>query len=299
VGDRIALVYSDKAGPQVGVRVRWIDEEGRIAGASLQVGGVRPGIYWPVLQRAPDGLFAAWGDERKQDGADLYLRHLGRELDPVGPEIRATDYRGRPGRKPVVREPSVALANSALYIVYEVEREGAAHSIERMRVPLDAPLLATGLDYGTAIPAPADRVLGDVQVVSDVGVPASAPGVACGTEGCFVVWNGERGGAFVALIDPVHGRVMWRKKFAEKGAAPALGVSEAGVVVVVFYEVGAVRLAMLSREGVSAPSTFARVSGEAPHPSVAAGRAKGEWVVAWQDNEGAHTEAYVARVVCQ
>lgn len=298
VGDRMALVYSDKSGPEVGVRVRWIDEDGRIAGASMQVGGVRPGAYSPALQRAPDGLFAAWDDERKRDGADLFLRHLGQELSPIGPEIRATDYSGRPGHRPAIRAPNVALANGALYLVYKVEREGKPDSIERMRIPLDAPSLATGLDFSAGAAIRTDRALGDVQVVSEDRSPSDSPGIGCGTEGCFVVWHGEKGGAFAALIDPIQGRVVWRKRFAEKGSAPALGVSESGAVAVAYYEAGAVRLALMAREGVSAPSTFAKVSGEAPQPSVAPGRAKGEWLVAWQDNEGAHTEAYVARVVC-
>jgi serine/threonine-protein kinase len=300
VGDRIALVYADKAGPEVGVRVRWIDEEARIAGASMQVGGVRPGAYVPDLARAPDGFFATWEDERKQDGADLYLRHLGRELEAIGPEVRATDYRGRPGHRPAIRAPSVAVANNALYLVYKVEREGKPHTIERMRIPLDAPQLGTGLDFGAtaATAAKTDRALGDVQVVSEDKVPSDSPDIACGTEGCFVAWHGEKGGAFAALIDPVQGRVVWRKKFAERGANPTLGVSDDGTVAVSFYEAGAVRIAQLAREGVSAASTFGRVSGEAPRPSLAPGRAKGEWFVAWQDNEGTRTEAYAARILC-
>ena len=300
VGDRMALIYADKAGPEVGVRVRWIDEEGRIAGASMQVGGVRPGSFTPRLQRAPDGFFATWEDERKQDGADLYLRHLGRELEPLGPEIRASDFVGRPNHRPFVRQPSVAVANNALYIVYKIEREGRAHSIDRMRVPLDAPLLASGLDVGptSGAPSKSDRTLGDVQRVSEDRAPSDSPDIACGTEGCFVTWHGEKGGAFAALIDPVQGRVIWRKRFAEHGTAPSLGVSEEGAVSVAFYDGSAVRIALLARDGVSAPSTFARVSGDAPRPSVAGGRTKGEWVVAWQESEGAHTEAYVARVVC-
>jgi serine/threonine-protein kinase len=303
VGDRMALVYADKTGPEVGVRVRWIDEEARIAGASLQVGGVRPGAYFPDLATAPDGFFATWEDERKQDGADLYLRHLGHELEPIGPEIRATDYRGRPGHRPAIRAPSVAVANSALYLVYKVEREGRPHAIERMRVPLDSPLLGTGLDLGAnANPNPAaknDRSLGDVVVVSEDRSPSDSPDIACGTEGCFVTWHGEKGGAFAALIDPVQGKVVWRKKFAERGAAPSLGVSDDGTVAVAYFEAGTVRIARLAREGVSATSSFARVSGEVPRPSVAPGHVKGEWFVAWQDNEGGHSEAYAARVLCR
>jgi serine/threonine-protein kinase len=296
VGDRMALLYSDKMGAEVGVRVRWVDEDGRIAGASMQVGGVRPGAYSPDIERAPDGFFATWEDDRKQDGTDLYLRHLGRELEPVGPEVRATDYRGPRGRRPSIRTPSVAVANNALYLVYKVERDGKPHAIERMRIPLDAKELGTGLDFGAT--AKTDRALGDVQTVSDDKVASDTPDIACGTEGCFVAWHGEKGGAYAGLMDPVRGRVMWRKKFSEKGAAPALAASEDGTVAVAFYEAGALRFARLAREGVGTPSGFAKVTGDAPRPYIAPGRSKGEWFVAWQDNEGTHTEAYVARIVC-
>jgi hypothetical protein len=296
VGDRMALVYSDKAGPELGVRVRWIDEEGRIAGASLQVGGVRGGLYAPHLSRTPDGFFIAWEDERKQDGTDLYLRHLGRELDPAGPELRVTDYRGRPGHRPHIRAPSVAVANNALYLVYQVEREGKIHSVERMRISLDAKELVAGLDFGAN--AKTDRALGDVQVVSEPQIPSDAPDIACGTEGCFVTWHSERGGSYAALIDPVQGRVMWRKRFTERGTAPSLAASDDGTVAVAYYEAGTVRVARLAREGVSPSSSVARVSGDAPRPSLAPGRAKGEWFAAWQESEGAHTEAYAARIIC-
>jgi serine/threonine protein kinase len=301
VGDRMALLYADKAGSQVGVRVRWIDEEGRIGGATLLVGGVRAAPYWPAFGKAPDGFFVAWEDDRDKDGAQLYLRHLGRELEPISPEIRATDYFGPTGHRPFAKTPTVAVANSALYVAFKLERDPSHHAIERMRVPLDAPLLATGLDdKPTKGNAPkAERVLGDVQLVSEDKAPSDGPDIACGSEGCFVVWHGEKGGAFASLIDPVQGKVVWKKKFSEHGGTPTLGVSEDGPVSVAFYDTGTVRIAQLTRDGVGPQSTFAKVSPDAPRPSLAPGRTKGEWFVAWQDNEGAHTEAYVARITCR
>jgi len=301
VGDRMALLYADKAGSEMGVRVRWIDEEGRIGGATMLVGGVRAAPYWPAFQKAPDGFFVAWEDDRDKDGAQLYVRHLGRELEPVSPEIRATDYLGPPGHRPLARTPSVAVANNALYVAFKLERDPAHHMVERMRVPLDAPLLATGLDDKPtrAGASKADRVVGDVQLLSDDKVPSDGPEIACGSEGCFVVWHGEKGGAFASLIDPVQGRVVWRKKFSERGGTPTVAVSDEGAVSVAFYDSGTVRIALLTRDGVGPQSTFARVSPDSPRPSLSSGRTKGEWFVAWQDSEGARTEAYVARLACR
>jgi eukaryotic-like serine/threonine-protein kinase len=302
VGDRIALLYWDKSGREAGVRVRWIDEDGRIAGDSVLVGGARPGMYWPSIDKSPDGFFVAWEDDRNtKDGSDLYLRRLDRNLEPVGGELRATDYVGVPGRQPGVHAPAVAVASNALYVGFKLERDPKTHLvdlIERMRLPLDASELRTGLDELKKTAVRKDRELGEVVVVNEDKVPADAPAIACGSEGCFLTWNGEQGGASAALIDAVQGKVMWRKKLVEKGGHPTLAASPDGEVGVAYFEKGAVRVAILTRDGVGAPSTVAKVSGDQPRPTLAAGHSKGEWFVAWQDAEGTHSEVYVARVAC-
>jgi serine/threonine-protein kinase len=298
VGDRVVLLYWDKSGREAGVRVRWIDEDGRIAGASVLVGAARPGNYWPAIERAPDGFFVAWEDDRDREGSDLFLRRLSRELEPLGAELRATEYAGLPGRAPAVRVPSVAVGNNALYVAYKLERDPKTHLIERMRLPLDSPQLANGLDETKHPPVRKDRELGEVQLVNEDKTLADAPAVACGTEGCFVTWHDEQGGAFAALIDPVQGKVMWRKKFADKGGHPGLGVSADGGVDVAYFEKGLVRIAALTRDGVGTPSTIAKVWGEQPKPALAPGQSKGEWFIAWQDTEATHSEIYVARVAC-
>jgi hypothetical protein len=91
---------------------------------------------------------------------------------------------------------------------------------------------------------------------------------------------------------------MWRKKFAEKGGHPGLGVSADGGVDVAYFEKGLVRLAALTRDGVGTPSTIAKVWGDPPKPALAPGQSKGEWFIAWQDTEATHSEVYVARVAC-
>jgi serine/threonine-protein kinase len=298
VGDRVVLLYWDKSGREAGVRVRWIDEDGRIAGASVLVGAARPGNYWPAIERAPDGFFVAWEDDREREGSELFLRRLSRELEPLGAELRATDYIGVPGRVPAVHLPSVAVGNNALYVAYKLERDAKTHLIDRMRLPLNSPQLANGLEETKRGLVRKDRELGEVQLVNEDKTLADAPAVACGTEGCFVTWHDEQGGAFAALIDPVLGKVMWRKKFADKGGHPGLGVSADGGVDVAYFEKGLVKIATLTRDGVGTPSTIAKVWGEQPKPALAPGQSKGEWFVAWQDTEGTHSEIYVARVAC-
>ena len=45
--------------------------DGRIAGASVLVGAGKPGDYWPSIDRAPDGYYVAWADDRDRDGKTI------------------------------------------------------------------------------------------------------------------------------------------------------------------------------------------------------------------------------------
>jgi serine/threonine-protein kinase len=302
-GDRTLLYYWDKSGREAGIRARWLDGDGRIAGASVLVAAGKPGNFWPTLDRAPDGFYVSWVDDRQRDGVyDLWLRHLNSDLQPMAPEIRATDYWGgpKPRSQPQVRTPDVAIASNAIYVTYKLER-GPLDSIMLMRIPLTLSSLETGLGEKPGLSADggrSDRELGDTEVVNEDKANADAPAIACGTEGCFLAWHGESGGAYAALIEPVLGRVLWRKKFAPLGGHPSLATNSSGQVEVAYYEKGFVRIAQLTRDGVGSPSTLSRISNEQPRPWIASGEAKGEWLVAWQDFESGRTEAFASRVVC-
>ena len=210
-GGRVVLLYNDKSGHDAGVRVRWIDGDGRIAGASSLIGAGRAGTFWPSIGKAPDGFFVAWQDDRDKEGDDIFLRKLATSLDPVGTEIRASDYASVGGHAVNARVPDVAIAADALLITYKLERE-TSHTIVRMRIPLSAPELGKGLDERGAHAAPApvhgkgvvspDRELGEVALVNDDKTSADAPSIGCGSEGCFVAWASDHGGANAALLDP-------------------------------------------------------------------------------------------------
>jgi hypothetical protein len=292
--------------------VRWLDAEGQIASPMIGVSPPKPGDSWPTIDRAPDGFWVAWQDDRDKDGSNLFLRHLDTELHPTGNEIRATDYVApEKGKAPQVRVPSVAVGGNTLFVAYSLDRD-KAHLIERMRLPLTMPeLRAVGLEDKppqTQLPGgghdkPKDRELGDVALVNDDRVDGDLPAMACGQAGCFVVWQGfgrADTGAQAALIDPAKGILIWRKKFAPKGSHPSLAVSQDGQQVSVsYYEGGKVRIAALSRDGVGTTTTFGKVGGDPPRPWIAGGKMRGEWYVAWQDVEAGHNEAYVARLLCR
>jgi serine/threonine-protein kinase len=78
-----------------------------------------------------------------------------------------------------------------------------------------------------------------------------------------------------------------------------VGVASGGQAQLVWYEGGRVLTASVSKDGMGTPSRVARISGEQPTPSIAAGQKPGEWYVAWLDYETGHLEPYAARVLCR
>ncbi len=304
--ERVAMLYYDTAGREAGVRARWLAADGRIAGASTAVGASRAGHFWPAFERSPEGFVVVWQDDRDHEGNDLFFRQLNRELEPKGPEIRLTDYTApMPAHYPHVRVPSVAVASNAIFVAYKLERD-AAHLIERMRVPLDSIDLSKGLEEAPPVPGriKKDKEVGDVKLINEDRLPGDAPIVACGTEGCFIAWHGEQGGAHVALVEPAQGKVIWRdnwrdnKNALKNGGHPTLGVGPDGQVMLGWFEKGSVRIAQVTRDGVGKESVFAKVSGEPPRPWIAPGKNKNEWLIAWQDFDGSRAEVEAGKVVC-
>jgi serine/threonine-protein kinase len=295
-GDRVVLLFWDKSGRDPGVKVRWLDADGRIGGMSVGVGAPKPGLYWPALERAPDGnsFWVAWQASPAKDGDDVFLRRLDADLVPQGPEARATDYAPDKGKSAQVSAPSVAVSNTNLFVAYTLERD-KQHSIERMRVPLSMPELQTG-----GLPDKTGKSeLSDTIAVNEDKVGGEYPSMACTKDACFLVWHEVDKGAEAALIDPQRGTMLWRKRFAPRGGHPAVTFTADGTAEVAFYEAGRVRVAAISRDGVGTTSTFAKVTGDEPRPWIAPGRTRGEWLVAWLDVEAGHTEAFVARLQCR
>ncbi len=295
--DRVVLLFWDKSGREPGVKVRWLDADGRIGGMSAGVGAPKAGLYWPAIERSPDnsGFWVAWQASPAKDGGDdVFLRRLDAELVPQGPEARATDYAPEKGKSAQVNAPVLAVSSTNLFVAYSLERD-KQHSIERMRVPLSMPELQTG-----GLPDKTGKAeLSDTVAVNEDKVGGEYPSMACTKDACFLVWHEVDKGAEAALIDPQRGTVLWRKRFAPRGGHPAVAFTADGPAEVAFYEAGRVRVAAISRDGVGTTSTFAKVTGDEPRPWIAPGRARGEWFVSWLDVEAAHTEAFVARLQCR
>ncbi|MBX3219472.1 MAG: protein kinase [Labilithrix sp.] len=304
--DRLVLLYWDEKGKEAGVRARLLDGEGRIdqyKGQVVRVGGTKPGQFWPAIDKGPEGFWVVWQDDRDKDNEhDLFVRHLSNDLDTLSAETRLTDYVSPPKSKwgaQRVKYPSVAVAANTLIVAYKLENDRErSRTITRMRVPLAE--AEKGLEEIKS--AREDRVLGDVSMVSEEKVPADAPAIACGNDGCFVVWHVEAGGASIAKIDPIANKVLWRKKLSDKGGRPALGVNN-GQVSVAWYEKPYIKFSVINDGGpVLPPSSVFRMHEVAnPRPSIAAGATKNEWYMTWQDSDMAKgpAEVFAARLTCR
>jgi serine/threonine-protein kinase len=303
--DRLVLLYWDEKGKEAGVRGRLLDGEGRIdqyKGQVVRIGGTKPGQFWPSIDRGPEGFWVAWQDDRDRDNEhDLFVRHLSNDLDTLTPETRLTDYvpKGKVAALRV-RYPSVAVAANTILVAYKLENDrDKSRSIIRMRVPLAA--AEKGLDESKN-PAREDRLAGDVSMISEDKVPADAPAIACGNDGCFVVWHVEAGGASIAKIDPIANKVLWRKKLTDKGGRPALGVND-GQVAVAWYERPFIRFSVVNDSGplLPASSAFRILDTSNPRPFISGGGVKGEWYVTWQDSDvpKGPSEIYAGRLVCR
>jgi eukaryotic-like serine/threonine-protein kinase len=290
--DRVALFYWDKSG----VYARLLDAEGHIdqhVGDSVLIAGGKA-AGWPSYLDTPTGFSVVWEDKR--DGNDdLFFRRLKKDLTADGVEVRLTDYAPGKSHTASVNVPAMAMAANSMLIAYRLDRD-KSQAIYRMRLSLAAPELAKGLDEKTEA-GRSDRELGETKVLHDTR--GDAPSLACGTQGCFIAWNEEPKGAWIAMVDPTQGKpYVWKKHFAPNGSRPALAVGPKGDVVIAYYEAGKVKIAPVSRDGVGTSSIFAKLAGDPPRPFIAPGKEVGDWYIGWLDVEATRTEVYIARLTC-
>jgi serine/threonine-protein kinase len=296
-GDKLVLVYTDGHGSEPGVHVRWLDADGHIAGPAAPVSSPKA-MAGATIAPAPDGFYVGWTEEVDADSEDLFFRHLGPALEPLGDASRATDFVPTGPTKARARWPSIAVSSGALLATFKLERD-PNRLIEHLRVPL--------ADVGKSLgplkknERKADRNIGEMALVNVDKAKADGPVLKCGGAVCFLVWHGESGGgAWAAFIDSSSAQPLLHRHFAKQGQHPGVAVAPSGQALVAWYESGKILVAPITKDGgVGTPSKIARISGEQPMPSIAPGPKPGEWYLAWLDYETGHLETYAARVLCR
>jgi serine/threonine-protein kinase len=298
-GDKLVLVYGDGHGTNVGVHARMLDAQGRFGGPLIQLGPLRGPTSGMSIDRAEDGTFwLAWEAEVDSGNDELFLRHFSDKLDPLGEPVRATDFVAQGPQKPRVRSPMLAITGDSLQVAYRLERT-PQQTVYRMRVPL--------ADAGKPVEARkkgdrADRFIGESFVMNKDKSKADATSIACTKDACFLAWDGEGStGVSVAYLEPKSAAPIWTndKKFSRAGGHPAVGLDASGNARIIWFEKGGIMTAAISRDGIGPATKIARVSGVQPPPAIIAGKAPGEWLMAWLDFEAGQLEPYAARFVCK
>jgi len=299
VGDKLALIYQDD-GREPGVYARLLDADGKIDTSLRKLSSNRKGEYGPTLAAGQSGDFwAVWEEEFENSVSEVVVRHLKADLEPFGPATRITALKPPQGPARQLRTPTIFVESNQLDVVFA--RDLGSQRIQMMlqSIPLNDPELSTGVPRKLAkgqSPQKGDEVIGTLKALSSAGNRNAPPRITCGDEGCFVAWDEDKTGGFVAFVDRERGP-LWHRAIAGKGAGPALGRDERSAVVA-WFEGARLKLAPLTRDGVGAASVVSRVSGIQPAPDIVRGAKPGEWYVAFRDYEAAHLEVFAARAEC-
>jgi serine/threonine-protein kinase len=295
LGERVAVAFVDTRGQAPGLFARWLDAKGTIAGPAMMLGTPRSGT--PALAADGKSVWAAWDEKVDNDRMEMFLGRIPATGEPT-PAIRIVDLR-KGALRPKLAPPDIAVSAGALEIVFRVDRD-AERSVQHLHAPIEGDALPSGLPADPK--AKDDRSIGTSKTLSSKPDKGDTPSVACGKDGCFVVWHlekpGSGGGAFAAFIEAKSGQLLWRKKFASSGGRPTVAFGENGARVA-WYEGGKVRTASIDKDGIGAPSTLARVAGDQPSPSIVAGANPGEWTIGWLDFEAGRLEPYALRAMCR
>lgn len=293
----LPILYTDGKGANAGVHVRSIAADGTIGSPMVKIAPLKAPSSGASIARAADGTYVVvWASELDNGSEELFVRRLSAKLEPLGEPIRATDFAATGLQKPRVRVPVVAVAGDAAQITFRLERS-PQQVIYRMRIPL------ANFDKGVDARKKgdlADHHIGELVVVNTDKIRGDTTSIACGKEGCFLVWDVETmGGVSAAAIDPATAQPLWRDKFSRAGGHPTVAFDDAGNARVVWYEKGAIMTAPITRAKVGASAKVGRISGTQPPAALVPGKTPGEWYLSWLDYEAGLLEPYVGRFLCQ
>ncbi len=288
--DGFATLYWDSAKKEPGVFVRAIYADGRIRTPARLLSSEKQDDYFPTLALLPGGaLLSVWSAKIAPDGnSNIVARHLDQDLSPQGEPVALTALTSGDATQPYAR-----VFGDTLFISYRYLVPRKTSEIRLLRIPLGAEALKSGVQHE----AGADRAAGS-SITLRTQPRQAEPSMTCDKDGCLVVWDDEGGGAFAGFVPPDQDAPLWHREFASKGKRPVVARNAEGTSAVAYFAGDRLFIAPVSRDGIGKPSVISRVSGFQPSPSLVAGQAPGEWLVAWRDYEAGHLEIFVARAHC-
>lgn len=288
IPDGYATVYWDSGNGNPGVYVRAVSQDGRIRTPARLLSEEKKEKYFPSLALLPGGnLLGVWSEVIDGHGA-IVMRRLNRDLQPEGDPLALTAL-----AEGDATQPFASVFGEQLFVAYSQLVGRETSRIMLLRIPLNAPVLQTGVEaFGDE-----DQVAGEVVVLREEPRQAE-PSLTCDAEGCLVVWDDESRGAFAGYVPAGETAALWHREFSSKGKRPVVARNSHGDAAVAYFAGDRLFIAPVGRDGVSEPSVLSRVSGFQPAPHLVAGKNRGEWLIAWRDFEAGHLEIFIVRAQC-
>ena len=298
--DKLALLYWDNGGREPGVFVRTLEADGRIASPTRRISASKSSDFDPSFVSAGDGgYWVVWSEQLEYGSTDLVVRRLGANLEPRGEAVRLTAFTLQKGLTRRATSPEIAVSRSELNIAFSLQMPGKVEQVSVLTVPIAD--LGSGLEMprpGKRVPPPKkDTVLGALRSIKRAAGRNPEPHIECNAEACFVSWDEEKGGAFVAYLQHGKAAALWHREFASKGARPTIMMRDQQVKLA-WFEDSRVRIAPVTRDQVGTASVINRVNGLQPHPDLSPAEGKNGFYLTWRDYEAGHLEAFALRGEC-
>src|SRR6478609_2022646 len=222
-----SLLYWEDSGESMGVYVRRLEADGKIAGPARRVSEPRRGELHPTLVAAEGGSWVIWEEDGARGHVNLMARQLDDKLEPKSKIVRLADLLGVPRNPNTASSPDGVISQGALQLVFSVDRGADRHQIMLLRVALTDPALGTGLVIDKKRKKQTtDLSVGTLVTLSrPIGKNTTAR-IACLEKACTVVWDDDAAGAYAAYIERDKLEPLWHREFSPKGIRPTLVATE-------------------------------------------------------------------------
>jgi len=262
VGDRFALfvVEGGEDEKAVRLRARSLGPDGAPLGSAIVVQSIQGYRHLSeVVLTEKEGYVLAFGSQTPAGAESIAALRVERSFEPRGKPTAIAQSGAQSGV--AFGAPHLGVVGSDVIVAYTVSA-GGRRSAETQVVRATAPQWGTE-GFVEPLDARAARRLAQVSRVADRIAGGTDLALACGDARCFLGWEDEARGAYVARLDNVSGALHVATALGRGVGRVALAplLSEADAVQVVSSAGGALKSTIVSPLGAQVPTVLARCGG--------------------------------------
>jgi hypothetical protein len=296
VGDRFALfvVEGGEDEKAVRLRARSLGPDGAPLGSAIVVQSIQGYRHLSeIVLTERDGYVLAFATQTPAGAEAIAALRVERSFEPRGKPTLVAQAGAQSGV--AFGAPHLGVVGSDVVVAYTVGA-GGRRAAETQVVRATAPQWGSE-GFAEPIEARASRRLGAVSRVAERVAPGTELALACAPSRCFLGWEDEARGAYVARLDNVSGALHVATSLGRGVGRVALAPlpSEADAVQIVSSAGGALRSTVVSPLGAQPPTVLARSAGALAEAS--AGPAGVRALVT--EGEGAQRHALLVTAPCR